>query len=202
MTRTPTVTTCVRSRTCSTRRRTLSVGVCGTSPWPTLNTWPGRPPARSRTSSIRNRSSRQGASSAAGSRFPCTGRSYPTRAHASSSGSCQSSPTTSPPHAAASSRYADVPSEKLITGTPARETAAKSSRLCGATERRKSSRPSALSDPRVEHLERLGARARLREQVVGLHGDELREEATPRGRLREHEGLRPREVPDEPPSIA
>src|SRR3990170_3931237 len=101
----------VRSRTCSTRRRTLSTGVCGTRPWPTLKMWPGRPPARSRTSSIRNLSTRQGASSVAGSRLPCTGRSKPTRSQASSSGRCQSIPITSPPQAAASARYELTPSE-------------------------------------------------------------------------------------------
>ena len=51
-------------------------------------------------------------------------------------GNDQSSPTTSPPHAAASERYALTPSEKLITGTPADATFEKSSRLCGATYRR------------------------------------------------------------------
>jgi hypothetical protein len=47
------------------------------------------------------------------------------------------------------------------------------------------------ADPRVEHLQRLGTGASLRKEVVGLHGDELRQKAAPRGRLREHEGLRP-----------
>src|SRR5918994_2699537 len=56
----------VRSRTCSTNRRTLSSGVCGVSPWPTLKTCPGRPSARPSTSSMRNCSSRQGASSDTG----------------------------------------------------------------------------------------------------------------------------------------
>ena len=46
-------------------------------------------------------------------------------------------------------------------------------------------------DPRpgVEHLERLGARARLRGQVVCLHGDELRHETLPRGGLSKHQRL-------------
>ena len=50
-------------------------------------------------------------------------------------------------------------------------------------------------DPRpgIEHLERLGARARLRGEVVRLHGDELRHETLPRGGLTEHQRLRLRE---------
>ena len=48
--------------------------------------------------------------------------------------------------------------------------------------------------PRVEHLQRLRAGRRLREQVVRLHGDELAEQSLPRRGLREHERLRLREV--------
>ena len=54
--------------------------------------------------------------------------------------------------------------------------------------------PERASRPGVEDLERLRPGARLREQVVGLHGRELRQQPPPRRRLGEHECLRLREV--------
>ncbi len=143
---------------------------------------------------MRTRSSRHGARSDAGSRLPCTGRSGPSSAHASSSGSCQSSPMTSPPQAAASARYALTPREKLTTGTPAPG----DSRVQIAVHRCDVAEvvlaPERPPGPGVEHLQRLCAGARLRQQIVRLHGRELRQQPSPRGGLGEHEGLRLREV--------
>ena len=50
----------------------------GSTPWPRLKMWPGRPPARSSTSSAASSTRSHGPSSTAGSRLPCTPRSSPT----------------------------------------------------------------------------------------------------------------------------
>ena len=55
--------------------RTFSTGVCGSTPWPRLKMWPGRPPARASTSRARRRTVSRSASSTTGSRLPCTARS-------------------------------------------------------------------------------------------------------------------------------
>ena len=76
---------------------TCSSGVVGRMPWPRLKMCPGRPAARRRTSSAAASRRSSGPSSSVGSRLPWMPRSWPMRVHASSSGSRQSTPITSPP---------------------------------------------------------------------------------------------------------
>src|SRR5439155_8673801 len=70
------------SCTISTSAFTCSTGVCGSTPWPRLKMWPGRPPARPRMSFTRRRMCAGFVSNTAGSRLPCTATSWPTIAHA------------------------------------------------------------------------------------------------------------------------
>ena len=62
-----------------------------------------------------------GASSAIGSRLPCTATSWPRRAHAASRSTRQSRPMTSPPASRRHSSRPAVPVPKWITGTPGRD---------------------------------------------------------------------------------
>ena len=126
--------------------------VCGRIPWPRLKMCPLRPRARSSTSSAAASRRSHGASSAAGSRLPCTPRS-PTSSQPSSSGMRQSSPITSPSIWASS---VVVPVPKWIVGT---STASRMRALYGATNSRVVGRRE-HADPRVEELDHVGARVR------------------------------------------
>src|SRR3954447_8327931 len=109
--------TSVRSWTSSTRRRKTAGSVSGTTPWPRLKMWPGRPPARASTSSAPAATRSQGPSRAAPSRLPWIPWSWPTRSQAASSGTRQSTPITSPPTSARSSSRCASPVAKWMVGT-------------------------------------------------------------------------------------
>ena len=95
--------------------------------------WPGRPPTDSRIRNAAASTRSHGPSSSAGSRFPCTPRSAPTSSQAAVDGSRQSTPITSPPASAISSRRCVVPVPKWIVGT---STEASTCARSGATNSR------------------------------------------------------------------
>src|SRR5580765_144749 len=65
----------VRSWTSSTILFRSAGSVSGSTPWPRLKMWPGRPPAASRIAIAADSTRSNGPSRSAGSRFPCTPRS-------------------------------------------------------------------------------------------------------------------------------
>src|SRR3990172_9014772 len=83
--------------TCSTKSSTVSTGVEGRTPWPRLKMWPGREPARVKTSSARRRTSSGGPRRTTGSRLPCTATSAPNMSPPPPMSILQSNPMTSPP---------------------------------------------------------------------------------------------------------
>ena len=184
----------VRSCTCATSRRTLSSGVCGRIPCPRLKTWPGRPPARSRTSSARARSSRHGASSELGIEIALHGpveadgrprlvqRKLPVEADDISSAGGRIREIRAHAEREVDHRHVCVLEsceELSVRGSDRAQVVLASERPPG---------------PGVEHLQRLGAGAGLSEEVVRLDGDEPRQEPPPGGGLGEHERLRLRKV--------
>ena len=60
----------VRSCTCSLRRPSTAGSVSGSTPWPRLNMWPGRPPASARMRSVSAATRSNGPRSRAGSDSP------------------------------------------------------------------------------------------------------------------------------------
>ena len=100
--------------------------------------WPGRSPAARSTASVRSTTIAGSPSSAAGSRLPCTARSFPIRSQARSRGIRQSTPTTSgrvasAPGVAIISRRVAVLVPKWIRGTPKPAVASKIAAVWGAT---------------------------------------------------------------------
>ena len=106
----------------------------GSTPCPRLNTCPSRPPARRSTANAFASTASHGARHAAGSRFPCTPTSNPTRSHASCNGTRQSTPITLAPASRISVSSSPVPTPKWISGTPASASPSKISRITGSTK--------------------------------------------------------------------
>src|SRR5262245_1788327 len=106
------------SCTMSTSAMTWSTGVSLWMPCPRLKMCPGRPATASRISFTPRRISTGLASRTAGSRFPWTATSYPSRSHAAPISTRQSSPITSPPAAFIRRRSPGVAVPKWMTGTP------------------------------------------------------------------------------------
>src|SRR5262245_16395494 len=107
----------VRSWTSPTILFRSAGSVSGRTPWPRLKMCPGRPPAASRIAITPGSTRSKGPSRSAGSRFPCTPRSGPSRAQPSSSRTRQSRPITLPPVSAIVSSRCAVPVPKWMRGT-------------------------------------------------------------------------------------
>ena len=81
---------------------TCSSGVVGSTPWPRLKMWPGRPAARAGRRRPPRAADRRARAAASDRDCPGSPRSWPIASHASSSGRRQSTPMTSPPASARS----------------------------------------------------------------------------------------------------
>ena len=177
---------CARTGRASARARPASTAGC---PWPRLKMWPGRPPARSRTSS-RLRSMRGRADRAAASGRGCPGcaRSWPMRlprlverdapvgADHVAAGLAHVGEHDRRAGAEVDRRHAPCRRRsKMRLRVRQRELA-----VVGGAER---------ADPRVEHLHRVDAGLDLRDQVVADDVGEQRAEPVPGLGLAVHQRL-------------
>ncbi len=152
--------------------------------------WPGRPPAASRMASVARSTRSQEPRSSAGSRFPWTPRSAPTRS--------QPSPSGNPPVEAD-----DVPARRRHRLEEVRRAGAEVDRRDRepAEDPLRVRRDELLvvldrqrADPAVEELDRVGARLDLGADVAEERLAEALHQLVPDLRRAEHAGLRLREL--------
>ena len=160
------------SWTRSTSRRSWSGSVSGSTPWPRLKTWPGRPPPRRGRRVAASAVASHGPQERAGIEVALDG-ARPDRGRDRAPAVGERDPPVDadhvPPARAIDGSSAGLPVAKWISGTPRSAERVEQPAHVRRDGRARTSRRSERADPRVEQLQRLGAGLDLCAQVRDRH---------------------------------